>query len=352
MPNWHESMQQTFEYRRVDPISWLDREQITSVTESAITRDGTTETLVSATLNLTEAIEECYIRIYLVTLQNGITERFPLATVLVQTPDKSFDGKVTTISLDAYSPLTELKENQPPLGYSLGKGGNIMDSAYKLCRENMRAPVIQTNMTDTLQSSFVANSDDTWLTYNKDLIATVNYTFDLDEMGQLLFAPNQEAISLQPVTTFDDGNSSILYPDITINRDMYGIPNVVEVIYSSGRSTYYARAENRNEDSPISIQNRGREIVQRITNPSFSGEPTEAQLHEYADKVLKQTSTLEYTVTYTHGYYPVRVGDCVLLNYEKAGLNNVKAKIISQTIQCTPGCPVSEKAIYTRNLWG
>ena len=52
MPNWHESMQQTFEYRRVDPISWLDREQITTVTESTINRDGTTETLVSATLNL------------------------------------------------------------------------------------------------------------------------------------------------------------------------------------------------------------------------------------------------------------------------------------------------------------
>jgi len=253
MPNWHESMQQTFEYRRVDPISWLDREQITTVTESTINRDGTTETLVSATLNLTEAIEECYIRIYLVTLQNGITERFPLATVLVQTPDKSFDGKITTISLDAYSPLTELKENQPPLGYSLGKGENVMDSAYKLCRENMRAPVIQTSMVDTLQSSFVANSDDTWLTYNKDLIATVDYTFDLDEMGQLLFAPNQEAISLQPVTTFDDSNSSILYPDITINRDMYGIPNVVEVIYSSGRSTYYAIQIYNGEDSVASF---------------------------------------------------------------------------------------------------
>lgn len=67
--------------------------------------------------------------------------------------------------------------------------------------------------------------------------------------------------------------------------------------------------------------------------------------------MLKELSSIEYTVSYTHGYCPVRVGDCVRLNYEAAGVRNIKAKVISQSIQCIPGCPVTEKAVFTNSLW-
>ena len=66
----------------------------------------------------------------------------------------------------------------------------------------------------------------------------------------------------------------------------------------------------------------------------------------------KSLSTLEYEVTYTHGYCPVRLGDCVRLDYAKAGLSGVKAKVISQSIDCVPGCPVTETAVFTTKLWG
>ena len=97
--------------------------------------------------------------------------------------------------------------------------------------------------------------------------------------------------------------------------------------------------------------NRGREITYRETKPNLIGEPTQAQVEEYAEQLLKDLSSIEYTVSYTHGYCPVKVGDCVRLNYSRAGLNGVKAKVISQTIKCEPGCPVTEKAVFTTNLW-
>ena len=81
------------------------------------------------------------------------------------------------------------------------------------------------------------------------------------------------------------------------------------------------------------------------TNEQLTLKPLEEQL-------LRDLSTLEYTVSYTHGYCPVRLGDCVRLNYERAGITNVKAKVISQTIKCTPGCSVTEKAVFTKRLWG
>lgn len=352
MADWSKSMQQTFEYYTVDPGTWKDVKKIDNIKSCSINWDSDTDTLGSATIDIIDAISECYIRVYLVTIQNGLREKHPLGTFLVQTPSSSFDGKVHAASMDAYTPLIELKEKNPPLGYSILKNANIMDMAYQLTNENLRAPVVPTKSNDILYYDFVAETDDTWVTYIRDLLANAKYSLSLDELGRVLFAPDQDIASLQPFVTFDDSNSSILYPEINMNHDLYGLPNVVEVIYSKGSDNYYAKAVNNDENSPISIINRGREIRYRETNPSFPGNPTQEQVDEYAKTLLKQMSSIEYTISYTHGYCGVRLGDCVRLNYQRAGVTNVKAKVISQTIKCEPGCPVSEKAVFTTKLWG
>ena len=351
MPDWTKTMQQTFEYYVVDPGTWKEIKKIDCVLNSSISRDSTLETLGSASITVSESIGECYIRIYLVTIQNGVKERHSLGTFLVQTPSYSFDGKVKNITLDAYTPLLELKENPTPLGYSILKGENVIETAYRIVREQVRAPVIKTQNDEVLNSNFVANLNDTWIIFVRDLIANANYSLALDDVGRILFMPNQDTMSLQPIWTYDDSNSSILYPELTVDRDLYGIPNVVEVIYSNGTEYYYGRAVNDDPSSPISTVNRGREITHRESNPSLLGNPNQKRIQEYAENLLKELSSLEYTITYTHGYCPVRIGDCVRLNYRRAGINGVKAKVISQNIKCEPGCPVTEKAVFTTELW-
>ena len=352
MTNWLGTMQQTFEYYIVDPGTWKDISKVENVISSSINRDGSVETLGSASINVNEALGECYIRIYLITIQNGVREKHPLGTFLVQTPSYSFDGKTKNITLDAYTPLLELKENYPPLGYSILKGENILNMAFRLVRENLRAPIYETTNGEVLHTNFVAATDDTWMTFLSDLLSNAKYKFGLDELGRILFLPDQDTRSLQPVWTYTDDNSSILYPDLDIDHDLYGIPNVVEVIYSNGNQYYYGEAINNDPNSPISTISRGRRITHRVTNPGVLGNPTQAQIQEYAEQLLRELSTLEYTITYKHGYCPVRLGDCVRLNYKRAGLNGVKAKVISQTIDCVPGCPVTEKAVFTAELWG
>ncbi len=365
MADWLSSMQQTFEYYVVDPNTWKDVKPLNNVKSSTINRDSEADTLGSATINITESVGECYVRIYLVTIQNGVTERHPLGTFLVQTPASGFDGKIRDVLMDAYTPLIELKESPPPLGYYVPKGENIMDTAYRLVREHARAPVVAVpsslykdhpNAADikapqeTLFRDFISNTNDTWLTFTKDLITNAKYEFSLDELGRILFSPKQDMVSLQPVWTYDDGNSSILYPEFNMDHDLYGIPNVVEVIYTGGVTPYHARVVNDDVNSPISTVNRGREIVHRVIDPALD-DPTNHQIDEYAEQLLRDLSTLEYTISYSHGYCPVRVGDCVRLNYSRAGLTNIKAKVISQSIKCEPGCPVSEKAVFTTKLW-
>jgi hypothetical protein len=76
-----------------------------------------------------------------------------------------------------------------------------------------------------------------------------------------------------------------------------------------------------------------------------------AMVDEYAEMLLKNLSSVEYEISYSHGYCPVRIGDCIRLNYKKAGLIDVKAKVVYQSIKCETGCNVSEKAIFTKNIW-
>lgn len=352
MVDWTRSMKQTFEYYMVDPGTWKDMKRLDNVKSASINRDLTVDTHGSATINVTESLGECYIRIYLVVIQNELKERFPLGTFLVQTPSSSFTGKIKNVSMDAYTPLLELKENPTPLGYSIFKDENILDNAYSIMREHARAPIVQSKCDKKLYKDFVANAEDTWLTFVRDLINNANYEFALDELSRILFSPKQDTASLQPVWTYNDDNSSILLPDLSMEHDLYGVPNIVEVVYSKNGENYLARAVNDDPNSPTSTINRGREILYREINPNMIGDPREGQIQEYADKLLEEVSTLEYTITYTHGYCPVRIGDCVRFNYSRAGLNNTKAKVISQNIKCEPGCPVSEKAVITTKLWG
>lgn len=352
MIEWHKTMQQTFEYYIVDPLTWRDKQQIKNVVNSTIDWDSETETLGSLSISIGEPLEECYVRIYIIIIQNEKRYKRPLGTFMVQTPTTNFDGKVRTVSLDAYSPIIELKEKQPPIGYSILEGDNIMDIAYRLIRENVRAPVYKVEDSKTLDVDFVANTDDNMVTFIRDLIANAKYSLMLDEMGNILFAPVQEVATLQPKFTFNDDNSSILHPTIELKHDLYGVPNVVEVVYSSGNNYYFSRVVNEDTNSPISTINRGREIIKRVINPSGLGNPSQEQVDMYAKTLLKNLSSIEYTVSFTHGYCDVRVGDCVRLNYNRAKISNVKAKIIRQSITCETGATVKATAVYTNKLWG
>lgn len=352
MADWLSSMSRTYEYYEVDPRTWKDIKLIDNVKSCNIERDSSAETLGSASIDINESLGECYLRVYLITIQNGVREKHPLGTFLVQTPASAFDGRVRSVSMDAYTPLLELKEGQPPIGYSVPKGENIMSIVNRLSREHLRAPIVEARSDEKLYYDFIADTSDTWLTFIRDLASNAKHNFVLDEMGRVLFSPKQDTASLQPVWTYTDDNSSILMPNLNMEHDLYGIPNVVEVIYSNSSEHYYSRVVNDDPNSPISTANRGREIVQRVTDPDLIGDPTENQIQLYAEQLLRELSSLEYSVTYTHGYCPVNIGDCVRLNYTRAGLVNIKAKVVSQSIECDSKCLVTETAVFTNKLWG
>ena len=80
MIDWTSSMQQTFEYYKVDPGTWRDVSIINNVKSCTISRDSDTDTLGSASIEIDEPIGECYIRVYLIAIQNGVRYKYPLGT--------------------------------------------------------------------------------------------------------------------------------------------------------------------------------------------------------------------------------------------------------------------------------
>ena len=53
MVNWLTSMQQTFEYYVVDPITWKEVKSLNNVKSCTINRDSKADTLGSATIDIT-----------------------------------------------------------------------------------------------------------------------------------------------------------------------------------------------------------------------------------------------------------------------------------------------------------
>jgi len=353
MIDWTKSMQQTFEYYIVDPSTWHDISRINTVRSCSITRDSTLDTLGSAALECDEDINDKYVRVYLIATQHGETEKVPLGTHIYQSPTTSFDGKRHAISYDGYTPLIELKEKPMEIGFAVKKNANILTAAYTILTDNaLRAPVVPGSDSTVLTGDFLADVDETKLTFISDLLLNANYSLGLDELSKLIFVPDRDLAAMRPMWTFTDDNSSILDPELTLTRDIFGIPNKIEVIHSPTNSNPIVAVDtNTDPTSIVSYPSRGRWIIHRETDPDVVEGINAVQLKEYAHRKLVKLSSVEYQVIYKHGYCPVRLGDCVRLNYNRADFRNENARVIRQTITCEEGCPVEETAVLTKHLW-
>lgn len=353
MADWTANAGHSYEYWRVDPASWRDKEPLGLVTSCSITRDDS-DVRGSADLEVGgDVSSEFYVREYLVVEQppgSGITERFCLGTHLVQTPTLEYTAGRVKRKLTAYSPLLELQDTRPPIGYTSAAGTNVVSQARWICRTHGRLPVVAPSASGAITEPLVAADDDTWLTYMSALLAKAGLTYMLDPYGRISFAPEPGPL-LSPVWTYTDDNSSILMPDVTEEYDWFGIPNVYEAVLSKNDTCVAGSYENDSPASPLSTASRGRRVVERDTSPDVPDTATAADLANYAAKKLRELSVVERTVEYSHGYNGVNWGDGVTLDYTRHGLR-AQGRVVKQVIDCDTRCLVEETASYTESLWG
>jgi hypothetical protein len=308
----------------------------------------------------------------MVCKQGKFTYRECLGTYLYMTSSDNFNGMVHNRTMTGYTPLVELQESMPPVGYFIyGKSKRGEDAPYvtdeiRMAIENNTRCELSMNVSiqKPLLNNFVAGASDNWLTVVNNLLTASNeakYMLTVDEWGTLQIRNSQSADAMQPKYVYDDGNSSILLADVDTTDDLFSIPNTVELIFTGSRNYKPCRVIVKNEDdlSPVSVQSRGREITRRFTITNLAVPNivivTDEMIRELVETqayvLLEALSTVNKTITYSHGYCGTKVGDCVIINYVRAGLENVKAVITSQKVNCTPGCQVDETAVYTKTYW-
>ena len=366
-------MQQTFEFYTVDPNNWYDDQKLENIISCDLTHDLTSDKRGNASIAVTEPLPECYIRTYLVVTQAGYMHKICLGTYLYMTSSDSFDGMKHNITMTGYTPMVELEEKLPPLGFHIVGITNrkhssdapmVTDAIKDIVTTYTRCEIEnRTVIQKPLLNDFVAGTNDNFLTVINNILnasSLQQYILTVDEWGTIIVKDKPVLEDAIPTYIYTDDNSSILLPSLDTNDDIYGIPNVVEVLYTGDKRLPAIRVIVKNEDptSIVSIPSRGREIAKRftITNIAapvndYSEAAVRAQVTAQAERLLEAASTINKTISYSHGYCDVKVGDTVLINYERAGVTGIRAKVVSQRISCKPGCQVDEQAVYTKKLW-
>ena len=81
MLDWTQTMSQSYRFYKVDPVTWMDGQELNQISDCSINWDSTSSTLGSASITTSEILEECYIRTYMVAIQNEVKETIPIGTV-------------------------------------------------------------------------------------------------------------------------------------------------------------------------------------------------------------------------------------------------------------------------------
>lgn len=346
MIDWAAEMRQTYEYREVDPGTWQDVRALSQVTSAEIEWDDSLPTGGSAKFEGSEDVGECYIRAYLLAEQGADSERVCLGTFLSQTAGDDRDGKTAKIRHESYTPLLELKSSSPPVCYQVPRGSNVADRVTALAAEHCRAPVDGAVDGFVLAEGFTCQLDWTWLDFLGKLAAKIGRRLWPTEEGRIALVPRRDAAALAPRLRLRDDDVSIVQPDVSKTRDYYGIPNVVEVVWSGESGCITATAVNDDPDSPLSVQRRGFTVMHRETSPDLD-DPSQADVQAYADSLLSELSTVVHEVTYKRAFVPnVRVGDCVELDLDREDVH-ARAVVKRQKIACATGCQVEETVSYT-----
>lgn len=371
--DWTKSMQQTFEFYTVDPNNWYDDQKLENIISCDLTHDLTSDKRGNASISVTEPLPESYIRTYLVVTQAGYMHKICLGTYLYMTSSDSFDGMKHNITMTGYTPMVELEEKLPPLGFHVigitnrkhsGNAPMVTEAIKDIVTTYTRCEIEnRTVIQKPLLNDFVAGTNDNFLTVINNILNASSlgqYILTVDEWGTIIVKDKPVLEDAIPTYIYTDDNSSILLPSLDTNDDIYGIPNVVEVLYTGDKRLPAIRVIVKNEDptSIVSIPARGREIAKRFTINNiaapvndYSEAAVRAQVTAQAERLLEAASTINKTISYSHGYCDVKVGDTVLINYERAGVTGIRAKVVSQRISCKPGCQVDEQAVYTKKLW-
>lgn len=318
----------------VDRNSWLDRESF-NIPSGTIQRSlGDLQQSASVTCTGYDIEGEAWMRIWMDALQGQDSVHIPLFTGLATSPSKNIDGSFVTNTIQCYSVLKPAQDILLSPGWYAPVGANAVDLAKELLSVTPAPIEIEGGNAEMLKEAIIAEHGESRLSMALAILYAVDRRIIVNGYGEITIAP----LSEETVGIFDQFSNDIVETKISIEHDWFGCPNVFRATTFDG---LVAIARDEDNESPLSIQNRGREVWAEESNVNIG---TDMTLGEYAMNRLKELQRVSTSINYDRRFVPgINVGDRVAINYPANDISGI-FYITSQTIDLGYNAKTSEEA--------
>lgn len=320
----------------VDPVSWKDIARV-EVQSGSIKKS--TDSLLQAADIICGDTEDLYgqekwLRIYADVRQEDDTYHGPLFTGLISTPSKNIEGSKVKSNLQCYSVLKPAEDILLDRGWYVPAKTEAATMVKNLLSVSP-APITIDGINGELLENLVAESGETNLSMAWRILDMMNWRLAIAGDGSITIT-SYPTIKNDAVL-FDADVNDCLETTININHDWFNCPNVFRAIHN----TAIAVAKDEKDDSPLSIQNRGREVWMEETDCTLKSNET---LGDYAKRRLNEEQNIAYQISYNRRFHPdVDVEEIVRINYPAQGISGYFG-VRSQTLTLGYGITVAEEA--------
>ena len=321
-----------------DPVTWTDSSagRIELLSGSVNRTNSELRNSASLTVKDYDSALDRWLRIYMVSEQLGEQKRVPLFTGLATNPNEDHNGSVANMSLQCYSVLKPAQDIQLEHGWFVAKNYNGV-KAIKELLSCTKAPIVETEEgIAALDDYIIAEDQETHLSMVEKILDAIDWIMKIAGDGTIILSPAPILGYTEPVLTMSPNENDIVETSFSIEHDWFECPNVLRVTYNE----LTAIAKDEDPESPLSIQNRGREIWATESSPALG---TDETLGEYTRARLAELQEIYETASYQRRFMPdVYTGDVIRLGYpdlngdfiiESQSINLGHAATTSETVK-------------------
>ena len=331
--NWSSGFSASYYMTTVDPVTWLDLDRI-EITGGSIDRvdNGLRQSADIDCKDYQPEVEQ-WIRVYLDAKQGDTSDHVPLFTGLGTSPSRNIKGTWEENGLQCFSVLKPADDVILERGWFAPAGENGADLIKQLLRPTP-APVEVDGTAPALTETIIAENGETNLTMVEKILGAMAWQLRITGRGDIVLAPYDSDY----VAMFDPIENDVIETDIKVSMDLYSCPNVFMAV--SDDMTSVARDED--ENSPLSIQNRGREVWMYEGSCYLADDES---ISEYAMRRLKEEQQYSIAASYNRRYNPeIFPGDIIRISYPEQELDGYFV-VESQNIELSHGARTSEQVI-------
>lgn len=298
----------------LDPITWTDTGRIELISGSISRTETDLRQSADLTVRNWDYDSDQWIRVYMVADSKNDLERTPLFTGIATSPSDSYEHKITTSSVQAYSVLKPAQDIVLQHGWFAKKNTNCEDLIRDLLSD-IHAPIVfnYNGEVKRLEDDIIAEDSETEVSMVEKILYAVDWVMYIRGDGTIVIESDHSSYNdtTDAIITMSSYENDVIETSFTINHDWFNCPNVLRATINE----MTAIAKDEDPESPLSIQNRGREIWVTEDNVDLLDNETIA---EYAMDKLREYQERSETVSYNRRYLPnVNVTNKVRLSYKE-----------------------------------